>query len=94
MTFSRQPEAYPQWQVPAYDRPMWLGKRHTYCVVIPVINEGQRIGSLLGRMTALKIADVADIIIVDAGSTDGSLEMDLLKANDVRGFLIKRARGS
>ncbi len=93
MTLSYPPEACSHWQVPAFERPMWLGKRHPFCVVIPVINEGHRIGSLLGRMTALKIADIADIIIVDAGSTDGSLEMDLLQSNDVRGFLIKTGPG-
>jgi len=43
-------------------------------VVIPVINEGARIASLLARMRALDIAARADILIVDGGSTDGSLD--------------------
>jgi len=70
-----------------------LGLQHTYCVVIPVINEGARIGSLLDRMASLQIASVADIIIVDGGSTDGSLALDRLQAQGVRGLLVKTGPG-
>jgi glycosyltransferase involved in cell wall biosynthesis len=81
------------WQVPAFDSPLWLGRRHPWCVVIPVINEGERIKSLLVRMTALNIADIADIIIVDGGTTDGSLELPALQQFGVRGLLVKTAPG-
>ena len=87
------PEEHSRWQVPAFEMPMWLGKRHPFCVVIPVINEGVRIGNLLDRMKSCKIADIADIIIADAGSTDGSLEINSLKANGVRGLLLKTGPG-
>lgn len=73
--------------------PLWLGKQHTYCVVIPVINEGDRIKSLLKRMEANRISSIADIIIVDGGSTDGSLELDGLKQIGVRGLLVKKGPG-
>jgi len=62
------------WQVPAMEAPLWLGKQHAYCVVIPVINEGERIKNLLARMEHYQISTAADIIIVDGGSTDGSLD--------------------
>ncbi|WP_250509417.1 glycosyltransferase family 2 protein [Caballeronia sp. GACF4] len=81
------------WQVPAFNTLMWLGRRYKACVVIPVINEGERIRNLLVRMHALKIADRADIIIVDGGSTDGSLGEDFLRSQDVRGLLLKTAPG-
>ncbi|WP_198420609.1 glycosyltransferase family 2 protein [Sulfuriferula nivalis] len=81
------------WQVPEFDTPLWLGRRHQFCVVIPVINEGSRIKNLLDRMKMHKISEVADIIIVDGGSTDGSLDLDVLKDKDVRGLLVKRGRG-
>ena len=81
------------WQVPTANMPLWLGQRHAYCVVIPVINEGARIGSLLGRMASLQIASMADIIIVDGGSTDGSLALDRLQALGVRGLLVKTGPG-
>ncbi len=81
------------WEVPDYEQPLWLGVSQRYCVVIPVINEGTRIRSLLEKMTALNIARMADIIIVDGGSTDGSLEIPLLRQLDVRALLLKTGPG-
>ena len=81
------------WQVPNFEVPLWLGRTSDYCVVIPVINEGQRIASLLSKMSALNISLIADIIIIDGGSTDGSLDLSLLKNNSVRGLLLKTGPG-
>lgn len=81
------------WQVPAFTTPLWLGRQHPCCVVIPVINEGTRITSLLARMAALNIASLADIIIVDGGSTDGSLPLDGLMGQGVHGLLLKTGPG-
>lgn len=81
------------WQVPALDIPLWQGKTRSYCVVIPVINEGQRIQNLLKRMRENEISVIADIIIVDGGSTDGSLEVDALKESDVSGLIKKKGPG-
>ena len=87
------PEHRAAWQVPAFQTPLWLGARRPWCVVIPVINEGERIKNLLARMAALKIDVLADIIIVDGGSTDGSLELDALQLQGVRGLLVKTGPG-
>ncbi|EHK71104.1 glycosyltransferase [Pseudomonas psychrotolerans L19] len=81
------------WQVPSYSTTFWNGRSRPHCVVIPVINEGQRILNLLRRMAAVKIADIADVIIVDGGSTDGSLEPQRLQELGVRGLLVKTAPG-
>ena len=81
------------WQVPAFEVILWNGRRHSNCVVIPVINEGPRIKSLLQRMQSAHIAEMADIIIVDGGSTDGSLALELLDSLEVRGVLIKTGAG-
>jgi dolichol-phosphate mannosyltransferase len=81
------------WQVPDFETPLWLGKRHSYSVVIPVINEGNRIRNLLDRMVVQHIDDIADIIIVDSGSTDGSLELDFLSDRRVQGLLVKTGPG-
>lgn len=80
-------------QVPYFETPLWLGRTHPYCVVIPVINEGERIVSLLARMAALSINQLADIIIVDGGSSDGSLAQDMLMVTGVRGLLVKTSPG-
>ncbi|MDK8263486.1 MULTISPECIES: glycosyltransferase family 2 protein [Pseudomonas] len=81
------------WQVPSYSTTFWNGRSRPHCVVIPVINEGERILNLLRRMAAARIADIADVIIVDGGSTDGSLEPQRLQELGVRGLLVKTAPG-
>lgn len=81
------------WQVPSFETRLWLGRRHPWCIVIPVINEGNRIGNLLSRMASLGVTEIADIIIVDGGSSDGSLEISSLQAVGVRGLLIKTGPG-
>jgi glycosyltransferase involved in cell wall biosynthesis len=81
------------WQVPSYDTLLWLGRRHPFCVVIPVINEGDRIKSLLARMAAFDISEMADIIIVDGGTTDGSLALPVLQDLGVCGLLLKTSPG-
>ncbi len=92
-SFSINSSARESWKVPNFETPMWLGKQHPWCVVIPVINEGERIKSLLSRMAAIGISEVADIIIVDGGSTDGSLELKQLENIGVRGLVVKKASG-
>ncbi len=93
MTTTIEPGQRAAWQVPTFNSPLWRGRQHAFCVVIPVINEGARIGSLLDRMAALQMASLADIIIVDGGSTDGSLALDRLRAQGVRGLLVKTGPG-
>lgn len=82
-----------QWQVPDFEARLWLGRQQRYCVVIPVINEGERIARLLSRMAALAIDALADVIIIDGGSRDGSLSDELLRLNRVRGLLVKTGPG-
>lgn len=93
MTSNLNSDARASWVIPTYDVPLWLGKHQPYCVVIPVFNESTRIRNLLNRMTAQKIADIADIIIVDGGSIDGSLDLDILRGNGVKGLLVKTGAG-
>ena len=93
MTADIAPAVRASWQVPTFETPVWLGRQHPCCVVIPVINEGERIKRLLSRMAALKIDEIADIIIVDGGTTDGSLELKTLQQKSVRGLLVKTGPG-
>ena len=93
MTNDITPEARANWRIPTYEIRLWLGRRSRWCVVIPVINEGERIKSLLSRMAAAQIDGSADIIIVDGGSKDGSLELEALQQKGVRGLLVKTGPG-
>ena len=86
-------EARSTWQVPAFETPFWLGRRHAHCVVVPVINEGPRLGNLLGRMSSLAIEGISDVIVVDGGSTDGSVDPVGLRAAGVQGLLVKTGPG-
>lgn len=82
-----------KWQIPSMDAPLWLGRKHPWCIVVPVINEGDRIKSLLKKMQLNGISEMADIIIVDGGSTDGSLQLDELRSLDVSGLIVKTGPG-
>ncbi|PWW11559.1 glycosyltransferase family 2 protein [Mangrovibacter plantisponsor] len=82
-------EAY----IPDYDVLLKLPKKYRWCVVIPVINEGERIHNLLEKILKNNIHSIADIIIVDGGSTDGSLDTQLLVDYKVSTLLQKRSPG-
>ena len=80
-------------QVPEHKIIFSSAPKHPYCVLIPVINEGARIKNLLARMAHGNIKDSADIIIVDGGSTDGSLEQSDLQRLGVAAVLEKTGVG-
>jgi dolichol-phosphate mannosyltransferase len=92
-TQNEEPIDRSKWQVPAYRLDNFAPRAHEYCVVIPVINEGRRIADLLGRMKEIGTASLADIIIVDGGSTDGSLDLEMLKSCGVRTLITKTGPG-
>ena len=81
------------WQVPRFEVEFSSAKQHPWCIVIPVINEGERIKNLLSRMFTIKAHERADIIIIDGGSTDGSLAQQGLKDLGVGSLLRKNDKG-
>jgi glycosyltransferase involved in cell wall biosynthesis len=83
----------PDWEVPEFRIEYWDGKTSNYCVVVPVINEGGRIREFVQHLKECRIDSIADIIIVDGGSTDGSLDQAYLRAHSVRGLLTKIGPG-
>ena len=87
------PEARRAWQVPAFEVVFAHERARPWCVVIPVVNEGERIGRLLARMAALDIAALADVLIVDGGSSDGSLDPAALRTLGVHALLVKTGPG-
>lgn len=81
------------WSVPSYTVTFWQGRTSPYCVIIPVINEGARIIDLLKRMAAIEVFKCVDIVIVDGGSSDGSLEPQRLQCLGVRALIVKTGSG-
>ena len=79
--------------VPAFAYDEYAPKTKEYVVLIPVINEGERILKELYRAYKHQIADHADIVICDGGSTDGSTAARKLKKLRVNTLLVKKDKG-
>lgn len=79
------------WELPDFDETQYGEKRHDYALVIPVINEGQRIQEQLQRIFRAELP--VDVIIADGGSTDGSLEADYMREVNVAAVLTKTGPG-
>ncbi len=79
--------------VPAFAYEEYAPKTKEYVVLIPVINEGERILKELYRAYKHQIADHADIVICDGGSTDGSTTARKLKKLRVNTLLVKKDKG-
>lgn len=79
--------------VPTFEAEEFAPRSHDYCVLIPIINEGERIARELRRAQMAGIAGCADIVICDGGSTDGCTDTALLRSLDVNTLLTKRDCG-
>lgn len=79
------------WEVPQHEIHEFAPRQTRYCVCIPVINEGERIRTQLADMR--QFAGLVDILILDGGSTDGSLESTYLERQGIRTLLVKRGPG-
>lgn len=79
--------------VPAYESHEFAERQKDYCVLIPIINEGNRIIHELERAQKVSISSHADIIICDGGSKDGCTEHVRLKSLDVNTLLVKQDVG-
>ncbi|MCF0128666.1 MAG: glycosyltransferase family 2 protein, partial [Pseudobutyrivibrio sp.] len=65
MIYQRQPG------VPQFSCTEYKEKTKNYVVLIPIINEGERIRRELKRAQDNHVSDYADIVICDGGSKDG-----------------------
>lgn len=64
-----------------------------YVVLIPIIDEGDRIIQELGQAVEHHVHDHADIVICDGGSTDGCTEEGRLRELKVNTLLVKQDVG-
>ncbi len=79
--------------VPQFECTEYEEKNKDYVVLIPIINEGERIIKELKRAYKYNVADYADIVICDGGSTDGSIKENKLKKLRVNTLLVKQDLG-
>ena len=79
--------------VPKFECTEYAGKSKEYVVLIPIINEGDRIHKELKRAQDNGVSSYADIVICDGGSGDGCTAEEKLKALDVNTLLVKQDAG-
>lgn len=77
--------------VPAHTVTLLGEKRHDHALVVPVINEGERVRAQLLRTAAAHLP--IDVVIADGGSTDGSLDPAFLRQAGVRALMVKTGPG-
>ncbi len=77
--------------VPNYDVHRFGRKNHHTALIIPIINEGERIILQLERINL--ISPEVDIIIADGGSDDGTLQKIVTSRIQITSFLEKRDKG-
>ena len=87
MIYDKQPG------VPKFECTEYEEKKKDYVVLIPIINEGERIARELGRAKKYKVSDFADLVICDGGSSDGCTEAAKLQKLNVNTLLVKRDTG-
>ena len=79
--------------VPRFACTEYKERTKDYVVLIPIIDEGERIIRELGRAVAHHVHDHADIVICDGGSTDGCTEEGRLRALEVNTLLVEQDIG-
>ena len=79
--------------VPAYTKQEFASRSSKYCLLIPIINEGNRILTQLAKGQKAGIHRLCDVILCDGGSTDGSMEPNRLAQLGVNTLLTKQSAG-
>ena len=79
--------------VPRHEKAEFAEKRSDYCLLIPIINEGERIARELARAQKAGVDRLVDIAVCDGGSTDGCTDEARLRALGVNTLLTKRDKG-
>jgi len=79
--------------VPRFESTEYADKSKDYAILIPIINEGERIKNELARAKENQVSSFADIVICDGGSTDGCTDEAVLKELQVNTLLVKQDVG-
>lgn len=79
--------------LPEYELTQIGEKKNKYLICIPVLNEGEKFKKQLAEMQEKNVYSVADLIICDGGSTDGSADIEMLKSFGVTALVIRKSKG-
>ena len=79
--------------VPDFMATEYEEKKSDYVVLIPIINEGERIHKELMRAKKYQVYKSADIVICDGDSSDGSTQDEKMKKLNVNTMLVKKGAG-
>ena len=79
------------WEIPDFEVTTYVERRNSVALVIPVINEGERIRGQLQRIQTANL--LVDVIVADGGSTDGSLDAGFVAKVGARAVLTKTGPG-
>ena len=80
-------------KVPDYEVQVFYPKKSRYCVLIPLFNEGKRYLSQVEKMKKNGLFGKIDVIICDAGSSDGTTDPAFLRRTNHRALLIRKGTG-
>ena len=79
--------------VPKFECNEFQKKEKEYVLLIPIINEGNRILEELKRANEYKVMEHVDMVVCDGGSDDGSTENELLQKLHINTLLTKKDVG-
>jgi dolichol-phosphate mannosyltransferase len=79
--------------IPQYTETIFHERRYRHCLLIPIINEGENFIRQIARMKENGIFKMTDVVICDAGSTDGSTELQMLRDSGFSALLIRQGYG-
>ena len=79
--------------IPPYREQIFFPKKKKYCLLIPTFNEIEHFPSQIKHMKESGVFSLVDVIICDAGSTDGCVDPDMLRENGFRALLIREGPG-
>lgn len=80
-------------QVPEYKEIIFQEKHSKYCLLIPLFNEKKYFLMQIAKMQECGVFNSVDVIICDAGSSDGCTDQHMLESNGFTALLIRVGNG-
>ena len=79
--------------IPEFEQKIFFERKNKYCLLIPLFNEGERYFNQVKKMTKNKVFEKVDVVICDAGSTDGTTDPSYLEKTGHRALLTRKGKG-